>query len=198
MNEGMVSGDGDVIDHADVAVLTTANPDLLFRVIHKVLRIDDMEHLFLVILQTLQDDKIFLRFFYPNDVHNLVFVCDFKWQDLLADFTVNLVELEHELALVLFLGALGFQPGSQALQMDGALSASALARRDQRVRLRFLFSLLQVLDIFGLRTPAYLAASLLRLLRQVRWADLTIFVAFFCQDNLVTVRVNYDGVLFVT
>lgn len=82
--------------------------------------------------------------------------------------------------------------------MDGSLSSSALTGGDEWVRLGLLLSLLQVLNVFGLSAPADFAASLLRLLSQIGWADPAVFVTLFGQDNLVTVRVNHDRVLFVT
>ena len=80
--------------------------------------------------------------------------------------------------------------------MDGSLSASALARRDQRVRFVFLTVLL-VLEVFGLCAPTDLATCLFRLLSEISWTDSSIFVSLFSQDDLVTVGVNHDGMLLL-
>ena len=73
-----------------------------------------MEYLLIVIIETFENDKVFLRLFNSNDVHDLVFVCNLEGQDLLADFAVDFVELEHDLALVHLFLAFCLQPRSEA------------------------------------------------------------------------------------
>jgi len=51
-----------------------------------------------------------LRLFNSDDIDNFILIGDFEGQGLLAELTVSLVELEHDLALMDFLRALRFKP----------------------------------------------------------------------------------------
>ena len=83
--------------------MSAANFDLVFgRVgaVYQIFSIDNVKDLLIIIIETFKDDKVFLRFINANDVHDLVFVCDFEGQDLLADFAVNFIKLKHDLTFV--------------------------------------------------------------------------------------------------
>lgn len=66
----------------------------------KLLRIDYVEHFFLIIAETFENDKILGRLFDSDNVDNLVLVSNLEGQDLLANLTINFVELKHHLAFV--------------------------------------------------------------------------------------------------
>jgi len=115
----MVARHGDVVDNSDVTVLSSANFDLVFALAvalgDQVVGVNDVENFFLVVGQTLQDDKILLGLVNSHDVDDLVFIRNFKWEVLPANLAVYFVELEHDLTTVVLLLALGFEPGSEAL-----------------------------------------------------------------------------------
>ena len=59
-----------------------------------------MEHFFLIIAETLENDKILGRLLDSDDVDDLVLVSNLEGQDLLANLTINFVKLKHHLAFV--------------------------------------------------------------------------------------------------
>ena len=73
-----------------------------------------MEYLLVIIVEAFEDDEVLLWLINADDVHDLVFVCNLEGQDLLADFAVDFVELEHDLALVHLFLALCLQPRPEA------------------------------------------------------------------------------------
>ena len=104
VDECMVSRNWNVVDDSDVTVLTSANLDFDFAWVSvlgdKLLRIDYVEHFFLIIAETFENDKILGRLLDSNDVDDLVLVSNLEGQDLLANLTINFVELKHHLAFV--------------------------------------------------------------------------------------------------
>ena len=125
----MVPRDRDIIDQTHITVLSTADFNLVSAAVRdQFLRIDDVEYLLLVVLEALEDDEILLGLLDANNVHNLAFVGDFKWKDLLADLAVDFVKFQHDLATMHSSCSLGLEPRSQALQMDHTLSACAFTR----------------------------------------------------------------------
>lgn len=75
-----------------------------------MLRIDNVKHLFVVVLQTFQNDEVVLRLLYSDDVDDLVFVGDLEREVLLANLAVDLVKAQHLLSLVHLFGALCLKP----------------------------------------------------------------------------------------
>ena len=86
-----------------------------------------MEDFLVIVVKTLKNDKIPLRFVDANNINDLIFVCYLERQDLLANLAVYFVKLEHYLTLVHLSLTFCFQPGTQTLQVNSALCSSALA-----------------------------------------------------------------------
>ena len=199
VDERMVSRNRNIVSDADIAVLATANLDSLLDWVtswDQVLRVHNMEHFFVVALQTLQDDKVFFGFFDPDDVHDLVFVRNFEREVLLADLAVDFVEPHHLLAFVCLLRALGLEPVSQAQQMDGALSSHAFARRDKWIELG-LFTFGARCNVFFLCAPTDLTDCLLhRLLGDLRVFALHELLILLRHEDLVPFFIDEISLLF--
>ena len=69
-----------------------------------------MEDFLVIVVKTLKNDKIPLRFVDANNINDLIFVCYLERQDLLAYLAVDFIELEHHLTLVYLPLTFSFQP----------------------------------------------------------------------------------------
>ena len=101
MDERMVPRHRDIFRDANVTIgtasyLDTFLADLASRC-GQTFGVNNVEHLFLIVLKTLKNDEVFRRLVHVNDIHDLVFVRNLEGQDLLANLAVDLVELEHDL-----------------------------------------------------------------------------------------------------
>ena len=96
VDKSMVTRHWDIVDNSDVAVLTSTNFDFAFAsgafFRNQIFSIDNIENLFLVVWKTFKYDEITLRLFDSYNVNNLVFVRNFKWEVLFADFAVYFIE----------------------------------------------------------------------------------------------------------
>ena len=113
VDEGVVARHRNVIHDTHVAVLTTSDPNFVFRgsaASHKLLSVDYMKNFLLVVCQALQNDEILLRLLNSHDVDDLVFVGDFEREDLLTNLAVDFVEFQHHLTLVYAALPLGLKP----------------------------------------------------------------------------------------
>ena len=101
MDERMISRHRDILRDAYVTIGTTSYlytflADLASRC-SQTFCIDNMEHLFLIVLKTLKNDEVFRWLVNVDDIHDLVLVRYLEGQDLLANLAVDFVELEHDL-----------------------------------------------------------------------------------------------------
>lgn len=104
MDESMITGDRDIVDDPDVAVLASTYFDLLFGPLalswHELFCVDDVKDFLFVITETFEYDIVFLRLFDSHDIYDLIFIRDLKRQNLFADLTFGFVEFQHNLTLV--------------------------------------------------------------------------------------------------
>ena len=116
MDERMVPRHRDIFRDANVTIgtasyLDTFLADLASRC-GQTFGVNNVEHFFLIILQTLKNDEVFRRFIHVDDIHDLVFVRYLEGQDLLANLAVDLVELEHDLPSMDFPRPFSFKPAT--------------------------------------------------------------------------------------
>lgn len=151
----MVSTHADVVGYPNVAVLSSSDLQCLLSI-----GVYDIEALLSIVTQGLEDNEILFRSLNLYDVDYLVVVSYLERKYLLAQFAIQLLELNDDLSLVDLHRLLGFKPTLQAFEMNLADSSSAVTRRDQGIKF------FQGLSPFLFFSPTDLAGNC-RLVRHV-------------------------------
>lgn len=110
---------GDVISDSHVTIHAPTHLYFLesIRLVH-ILRVDYIEYLLLLVLETLEHDEIFRWFFELNYVYDSIVVGNFEGVVDLAKFTVELLELYDHLFPMRLIGSLLIEPISQAVKVN--------------------------------------------------------------------------------
>ena len=116
MDERMVPRHRDIFRDSYVTIGTTTYLNTLFADLacrrSQTFCVNNVEHLFLIVLKTLKNDEVFRRLVNVDDIHDLVLVRNLEGQDLLANLAVDLVELEHDLPSMDFPRPFSFKPAT--------------------------------------------------------------------------------------
>lgn len=165
----------DVIGDADVALLRTPDADMLL-----ALGVNNVEDLLGHSGRgyRLEDDEVLGRLVNADDVDDAIVVRDLEGEHLFAELAVELLELDDDRVLVQLEAALGLEPALEALQVNGADGARAVARTDERVELPRLILLL--------RAPADSTLKLRTALRQGTFNTATVFDS----DNWIIIDID--------